>query len=80
MSLLSDGEVAGPVAAADGRIAGEGAREVERALVVSTESLDLATRIGADRCVALVRDLAPAFKPYQKVDGVPAFLERLRTA
>nr|WSX20189.1 helix-turn-helix domain-containing protein [Streptomyces tubercidicus] len=56
------------------------AREVEQALVVSTESLDLATRIGADRCVTLVRELAPAFKPYQQVDGVPEFLERLRTA
>lgn len=56
------------------------ARKVERALVVSTESLDLATRIGADRCVTLVRELAPAFKPYRQVDGVPEFLERLRTA
>ncbi|MFI5619595.1 hypothetical protein [Streptomyces sp. NPDC051567] len=56
------------------------AREVEQALVVATESLDLATRIGADRCVTLVRELAPAFTPYRQVDGVPEFLERLRPA
>ncbi|WP_234349881.1 hypothetical protein [Streptomyces sp. WM4235] len=58
------------------------AREVEQALLVSTESLDLATRIGADRCVTLIHAHAhaPAFKPYQKVDGVREFLERLRTA
>ncbi|KUO00037.1 helix-turn-helix transcriptional regulator [Streptomyces caeruleatus] len=55
------------------------AREVEQALVVSNESLNVARRIGAHRCVALVRDLAPAFRPYKLVDGVPEFLERLRS-
>ncbi|MFJ2116295.1 MULTISPECIES: helix-turn-helix transcriptional regulator [unclassified Streptomyces] len=56
------------------------ARDVEQALAVTNESLDLATRIGAQRCVTLVRDLAPAFKPYRQVDGVPEFLERLKAA
>ncbi|MDQ1042008.1 plasmid stabilization system protein ParE [Streptomyces sp. V4I2] len=55
------------------------AREVEQALAVSNESLDLAQRIGADRCVKLVRDLGPAFRPHTSIDGVPEFLERLRS-
>ncbi|MEY9949457.1 helix-turn-helix transcriptional regulator [Kitasatospora sp. GAS1066B] len=54
--------------------------EVERALAVTNESLDLATRIGAERCVTLVRELAPAFRRYQQVEGVPEFLERLRVS
>ncbi|MFE9454850.1 helix-turn-helix transcriptional regulator [Streptomyces sp. NPDC006739] len=52
-------------------------REVEQALAVSNESLDVAQRIGADRCVTLVRGLGPAFRPYKSVDGVPEFLDRL---
>jgi plasmid stabilization system protein ParE len=55
-------------------------RDVEQALAVTGESLELAARIGAPRCVALVRGLAPAFRPYRRVDGVPEFLERLRVA
>lgn len=54
------------------------AKDIEQALAVTNESLDLATRIGAPRCVALVRELAPAFRPYRQVDGVPELLERLR--
>ncbi|MEV7184169.1 helix-turn-helix transcriptional regulator [Kitasatospora sp. NPDC093102] len=52
--------------------------DIDQALAVTRESLDLATRIGAPRCVALVRDLAPAFKPYRQVDGVQELLERLK--
>ncbi|MFE5586019.1 helix-turn-helix transcriptional regulator [Kitasatospora sp. NPDC056531] len=52
--------------------------DVEQALAVTRESLDLATRIGAPRCVALVRDLVPAFKPYRQVDGVQEFMEQLK--
>ncbi|MET9182397.1 helix-turn-helix transcriptional regulator [Kitasatospora aureofaciens] len=52
--------------------------DVEQALAVTNESLDLATRIGAPRCVALIRELTPAFNTYRKVDGVPEFLERLK--
>ncbi|MFJ8430788.1 hypothetical protein ACIQ9P_05765 [Kitasatospora sp. NPDC094019] len=44
---------------------------------MTNQSLDLATRIGADRCVTLVRELAPAFKPYHQVDGVADLMDRL---
>ncbi|MBQ0828578.1 helix-turn-helix transcriptional regulator [Streptomyces tagetis] len=54
------------------------ARDVEQALTVTNRSLDLATRIGAERCVALVRELVPAFKPYRGVDGVTDLMDRLR--
>jgi hypothetical protein len=54
--------------------------EVDEALAVTTESLDLVTRIGAERCVTQVRELAPAFKKYRAVDGVPEFLDRIGTA
>ncbi|MED7952063.1 hypothetical protein [Streptomyces sp. BE303] len=54
--------------------------DVEQALAVTTESLDLATRIGAERCVTLIRELAPAFKPYRQVDGVADLIERVRAA
>ncbi|MFJ9843049.1 hypothetical protein ACIRYZ_21755 [Kitasatospora sp. NPDC101155] len=54
--------------------------DVEQALTVINESLDLATHLGAPRCVALVSELAPAFKPYRHVDGVPEFLARLQAS
>ncbi|MFG2845832.1 helix-turn-helix transcriptional regulator [Kitasatospora sp. NPDC048296] len=54
--------------------------DVEQALTVINESLDLASRLGAPRCVTLVRELSPAFKPYRQVDGVPEFLERLQAS
>ncbi|WP_354644743.1 XRE family transcriptional regulator [Kitasatospora camelliae] len=56
------------------------AREVEQALAVANQSLDLATRIGAERCVTLIRELAPAFKPYRQVDGVTDVMDRLKAA
>ncbi|MEV7616201.1 helix-turn-helix transcriptional regulator [Streptomyces sp. NPDC089799] len=56
------------------------AGEVEQAVLVGGESLDLAQRIGADRCVAQVRDLAPDLKRHRQVAGVGDFLERLRVA
>lgn len=56
------------------------ANDIEQALAVTGESLDLAARIGAPRCITLVRELAPAFKPYRQVDGVPEFLERLKAS
>ncbi|MCS0635057.1 helix-turn-helix domain-containing protein [Streptomyces sp. LP05-1] len=55
-----------------------GSGDVEQALAVTGEALDLAIRVGAPRCVALVRELAPAFSPHRRVDGVPEFLERLK--
>ncbi|MFJ1758587.1 helix-turn-helix transcriptional regulator [Kitasatospora sp. NPDC088134] len=54
--------------------------QVEQALAATNESLDLATRFGADRCIALVRDLVPTFQQYRKVDGVTEFMERLKTS
>ncbi|MFD4949118.1 hypothetical protein ACFVYE_33030 [Streptomyces sp. NPDC058239] len=55
-------------------------KDIEHALAATTESFDLASRIGAERCVTLVRELAPAFKPYRQVDGVADFTERRRAA
>ncbi|MGX4733635.1 helix-turn-helix transcriptional regulator [Kitasatospora griseola] len=55
------------------------AREVEQAVIVANQSLDLATRIGAERCVTLVRELAPAFKHYRQVDGVLDLMDRLKS-
>ncbi|MFF3129119.1 hypothetical protein ACFVRD_44450 [Streptomyces sp. NPDC057908] len=49
-------------------------------LAATTESFDLARRIGAERCVTLARELVPAFKPDRQVDGVADFIERLRAA
>ncbi|MGZ2362123.1 hypothetical protein LRE75_36610 [Streptomyces sp. 372A] len=53
-------------------------RDIEHALAVTEEALELAHRIGAERCVAQVRELAPAFKPYRQVTGVDDFIEKLR--
>ncbi|MCX4791169.1 MULTISPECIES: hypothetical protein [unclassified Streptomyces] len=46
----------------------------------TTQSFDLASRIGAERCVTLVRGLATAFKPYRQMDGAADFIGRLRAA
>ncbi|MEV6730650.1 helix-turn-helix transcriptional regulator [Streptomyces sp. NPDC051364] len=54
--------------------------EIEQAAAVATQSLDLAERIGADRCVGLVRDMAPDFAPYRREASVGELLERLRSA
>ncbi|MEV7028201.1 XRE family transcriptional regulator, partial [Kitasatospora sp. NPDC093558] len=54
--------------------------DVEQAAAVTDESLDLAQRIGAERCVTMVRDLVPEFRRFPAVDGVPELLERLRAA
>nr|WP_202519460.1 XRE family transcriptional regulator [Streptomyces sp. SID1034] len=48
--------------------------EPEAAAADALEALHLAERIGAPRCVQLVRDLAPAFTPYQTAQGVPDLL------
>ncbi|MFB7852941.1 XRE family transcriptional regulator [Streptomyces sp. NPDC056053] len=49
-------------------------REPEAAAADALEALHLAERIGAPRCVQLVRDLIPAFTPYRTVQGVPELL------
>ncbi|MER5227699.1 XRE family transcriptional regulator [Streptomyces flaveus] len=50
-------------------------REPEPAATVATQSLLLARRIGAPRCVQLVDDLLPRFQPYQDAQGVPELLQ-----
>ncbi|MFF2013843.1 XRE family transcriptional regulator [Streptomyces sp. NPDC058195] len=49
-------------------------REPEAAAADALEALHLAERIGAPRCVQLVRELVPAFTPYRTADGVPELL------
>lgn len=50
-------------------------REPELAAVAARESLQLARRIGAPRCVQLVQDLVPAFRTYRDAEGVPELLQ-----
>lgn len=50
--------------------------EPERAAAAATEALDLALRIGAPRCVTLVRDLTPRFAEFPDAQGVPELLAR----
>ncbi|MFE5592929.1 XRE family transcriptional regulator [Streptomyces sp. NPDC056549] len=54
--------------------------EVDRAAAAATQSLTLAKRIGAPRCVTLVRELAPAFEKYGTLNGVEDLLQRVRTS
>ncbi|MBL1115254.1 XRE family transcriptional regulator [Streptomyces sp. 110] len=49
-------------------------REPEAAAADALEALHLAERIGAPRCVQLVRDMAPAFAPYRTAEGVTELL------
>lgn len=53
--------------------------EPERAAVTARESLHLARRIGAPRCEQLVKDLLPAFTPYQRAEHVSELLHLART-
>ncbi|KFF99111.1 hypothetical protein IQ62_20680 [Streptomyces scabiei] len=50
-------------------------KEPEPAAAAATESLLLARRIGAPRCVQLVDDLLPRFQHYQDAQGVPELLQ-----
>lgn len=52
-------------------------REPERAAAAALEALQLAHRIGAPRCVSLVRELIPSFKAYPGAQGVSELLNRL---
>lgn len=56
------------------------AGEADQAAAAAMRSLSLAEKIGAPRCVALVRDLAPGFKQYAGADGVGDLLERVRAS
>ena len=50
-------------------------KEPEPAAAAATQSLLLARRIGAPRCVSLVNDLLPRFKPYARAHGVPELIQ-----
>jgi len=50
--------------------------EPERAAAVAVEALEVAHRIGAPRCVALVQDLVPRFEAHPRAEGVPELLAR----
>jgi transcriptional regulator with XRE-family HTH domain len=49
-------------------------REPDAAAADALEAFQLAKRIGAPRCVQLVRDLAPDFAPYRNTQGVRELL------
>ncbi|GGV83080.1 hypothetical protein GCM10010228_58830 [Streptomyces massasporeus] len=46
-------------------------KEPEPAAAAATQSLLLARRIGAPRCVRLIEALIPRFQPYDRAPGVP---------
>ncbi|MFE4333266.1 XRE family transcriptional regulator [Streptomyces sp. NPDC056831] len=50
--------------------------EPELAAAAALKSLELAQRIGAPRCVQLVRDLIPRFEEHPGAQGIPELLER----
>nr|WSX75833.1 XRE family transcriptional regulator [Streptomyces sp. NBC_00899] len=52
-------------------------REPEAAAADALKALQLAERIGAPRCVQLVRDLVPAFTPYPTAEGVAELLHAI---
>ncbi|MEU6557450.1 hypothetical protein ABZ915_45655 [Streptomyces sp. NPDC046915] len=54
-------------------------KEPEPAAAAATESLFLARRIGARRCVQAVDDLLPRFQHYQDAQGVPELLQLAAT-
>lgn len=54
------------------------AGEADHAAVAAKESLALANRIGAPRCVALVVGLLPEFQRYAGVEGVADLMELVR--
>ncbi|MEU3092383.1 XRE family transcriptional regulator [Streptomyces massasporeus] len=50
-------------------------KEPEPAAAAATESLLLARRTGAPRCVSLIDDLLPRFQPYARAQGVPELFQ-----
>jgi hypothetical protein len=50
--------------------------EPERAAAAAADALEVARRIGAPRCVALVQELVPRFEAYCSSEGVPELLAR----
>ncbi|MEV1084047.1 helix-turn-helix transcriptional regulator [Streptomyces sp. NPDC050211] len=54
--------------------------EADHAAAAAKESLRLANRIGAPRCVTLVHDLLPGFRKYAGAEGVDELLELARAS
>ncbi|RBM24239.1 helix-turn-helix transcriptional regulator [Streptomyces sp. PT12] len=54
--------------------------EVERAADSARQSLTLASSLGADRCLGLLRELMPGFSGHQRVAGVPELVGEARIA
>ncbi|MGW0883263.1 XRE family transcriptional regulator [Streptomyces sp. NPDC002671] len=52
-------------------------REPERAAEAALQALQVAQRIGAPRCVNLVRELVPSFKTYPGAQGVRELLDQV---
>ncbi|MFJ9379259.1 XRE family transcriptional regulator [Streptomyces sp. NPDC101455] len=52
-------------------------QEPERAAAAALEALQVAQRIGAPRCVDLVRELVPSFKAYPGAQGVGELLDQV---
>ncbi|MFV0131653.1 hypothetical protein ACLGI4_28850 [Streptomyces sp. HMX112] len=52
-------------------------REPEAAAADALDALHLAERIGAPRCVQLVRYLVPAFASYRTAEGGPQLLQAI---
>lgn len=50
------------------------------AAAAARESLSLATKIGAPRCVQMVKNLAPGFAPYTTAQGVPELITLARAS
>ncbi|WP_199835494.1 hypothetical protein [Streptomyces sp. JHA19] len=50
-------------------------KEPEPAAAAATESLLLARRTGAPRCLSLFDDLLPRFQPYARAQGVPELFQ-----
>jgi hypothetical protein len=50
-------------------------KKPEPAAAATTQSLLLARRTGAPRCVRLIEDLLPRFQPYARTQGVAELLQ-----
>ncbi|MEV7380379.1 XRE family transcriptional regulator [Streptomyces lydicus] len=56
------------------------AQDIEHAAHLAGQSLDIASRIGAERCITQVRELTRRFAAHQEIEGVDRILDRLRAA
>ncbi|MFD4634857.1 helix-turn-helix transcriptional regulator [Streptomyces sp. NPDC058284] len=56
------------------------AGEADQAAAAASQSLTLSSKIGAPRCVSLVRELTPGFEKYAGTGDVDDLLERVRAS